>query len=139
MLKQWKKIIAVFVSITMLLTSISMETMAETISLEPEVPSEEAVASTTTESDNSEVTVIGELVEKREANIKHYRMSDGTNTAAVYPQEIHYEDENGSLVDIDNSFTSVRDGTDDVFANKKNEFLVKLVQEIIMTNWQSPF
>jgi len=51
-----------------------------------------------------EAEVLYEVESKREANVKHFRMSDGTIRAAIYPDVVHYE-KNGKLVDIDNSLT----------------------------------
>ena len=129
MLRMCKRLIAVFVSIAMLFTSISLESVAKTIPLESSVSSDAMVTPSTTESQNSEVVVMGELVEKREANIKHYRMSDGSITAAVYPQEVHYQDENGQFVDINNSLVDDTDGTDKVLATQENEFQVKFMKK----------
>lgn len=129
MLRMCKRLIAVFVSIAMLFTSISLESVAKTIPLESSVSSDAMVTPSTTESQNSEVVVMGELVEKREANIKHYRMSDGSITAAVYPQEVHYQDKNGQFVDINNSLVDDTDGTDKVLATQENEFQVKFMKK----------
>ena len=129
MLRMCKRLIAVFVSIAMLFTSISLESVAKTIPLESSVSSDAMVTPSTTESQNSEVVIMGELVEKRESNIKHYRMSDGSITAAVYPQEVHYQDKNGQFVDINNSLVDDTDGTDKVLATQENEFQVKFMKK----------
>ena len=129
MLKMCKRLTAVFVSIAMLFTSISLESVAKTIPLQSSVSSDEMVIPSTTESEDSDVVIMGELVEKREANIKHFRMSDGSITAAVYPQEVHYQDENGEFVDINNSLTDETDGTDKVLATQENEFQVKFMKK----------
>ena len=129
MLRMCKRLIAVFVSIAMLFTSISLESVAKTIPLQSSVSSDEMVIPSTTESEDSDVVIMGELVEKREANIKHYRMSDGSITAAVYPQEVHYQDENGQFVDINNSLVDDTDGTDKVLATQENEFQVKFMKK----------
>lgn len=129
MLRMCKRLIAVFVSIAMLFTSISLESVAKTIPLQSSVSSDEMVIPSTTESEDSDVVIMGELVEKREANIKHYRMSDGSITAAVYPQEVHYQDKNGQFVDINNSLVDDTDGTDKVLATQENEFQVKFMKK----------
>ena len=56
-------------------------------------------------------------------------MSDGCITAAVYPQEVHYQDENGQFVDINNSLVDDTDGTDKVLATQENEFQVKFMKK----------
>ena len=49
--------------------------------------------------------VVYEMESKREANAKHFRMSDGSNIAVSYQSDIHYEDEIGQYQEIDNRLT----------------------------------
>ncbi|MFE1630740.1 DNRLRE domain-containing protein [Brevibacillus reuszeri] len=46
-------------------------------------------------------TIIGELPHKRTSNSKHYLMSDGSYQAIIFSGDVHYEDENGNLQNID--------------------------------------
>ena len=108
---------------------VARATGEDTQNEENTVSSEDAVIDSSAETDEPDVTVIDELVEKREANIKHFRMSDGSIKAAVYPKDVHYKDENGDFVNIDNSFAEDNDGTDDVIANQENEFQVKFMKK----------
>ena len=50
-----------------------------------------------------------EVTELREESVKHFRLEDGSYLAAQYPVPVHYY-ENGELVDIDNSLSSVSGG-----------------------------
>lgn len=50
-------------------------------------------------------SVIGEVKELRTENTKHYRHEDGTYTAAVYPEPVHYMDSTGMWKDIDNTLS----------------------------------
>ena len=70
-----------------------------------------------------ESQIIGEVVEKRTLNEKHFLLKDGTMYLAMYPSNVHYE-ENGKLIDIDNSLqeTNEEGGT---LENKTNSFKVK--------------
>lgn len=67
--------------------------------------------------DNPEYTddeVIGEIVEVnslREENVKHFRLSDGSYEAVVYPYAVHRKDSNGEWQNIDNSLILQSDGT----------------------------
>ena len=71
----------------------------------------EGLDSDTTVSDNS-VSVneenntyspeIYEVTELREENVKHFRLADGSYVAAQYNYPVHYTDENGEFIDIDN-------------------------------------
>lgn len=45
--------------------------------------------------------VIGELPHKRTKNAKHYLLSDGSFQAVIFMHDVHYEDENGNLQNID--------------------------------------
>ena len=49
--------------------------------------------------------VIGEMVHLRESNVKHFRMSDGSRIAVMYESDVHFQDEDGYWVDIDNRLT----------------------------------
>ena len=68
-----------FISVTVLVTSIPVVTVAE----ETVYGRQETSAQNET---NVEVQVVSEIQEKREPNIKYFQMSDGTITAAVYPK-----------------------------------------------------
>lgn len=61
---------------------------------------------TNNSSDDKIVTpIVGEIKELRTENAKHYRHKDGTYTAAIYPEPIHYMDSTGSWQDVDNTLT----------------------------------
>lgn len=47
-------------------------------------------------------TEVFEVVEYREANVKHFYMGDGTYQALTYPEAVHRKDANGTWQDIDN-------------------------------------
>ena len=53
--------------------------------------------------------VIGEDESLRKENEKHFRMSDGSYIAAVYPEAVHYL-EDDEWKDIDNTLTLTEDG-----------------------------
>ena len=67
-------------------------------------------------SENTSVStgdIIGEYVEdisRREENVKHFALPDGTYTAIVYPTAVHRKDADGAWQDINNdlSFSSVK-------------------------------
>ena len=52
----------------------------------------------------SPLYIVGEDPEKREAHVKHFRLSDGTYLAAAYPYPVHYQ-EDGAWKPIDNRLT----------------------------------
>lgn len=51
---------------------------------------------------------VSEMTELRTADSRHFRNEDGTFTAYVYPEVIHFQDADGNWIDIDN--TLVRNG-----------------------------
>ena len=75
---------------------------------------EETIAEISTK---EETNIIGEEIEKRKLNEKHFFLEDGTMLLAIYPENIHYE-KNGKLEDIDNTLIEV----DGVYENKANSF-----------------
>lgn len=66
---------------------------------------------------NSKSKILKEVVEKREENVKHFLMSDGTYQAVMYKGPVHYS-KNGKWQDIDNSLTEKQD-TEDVNESKE--------------------
>ena len=50
----------------------------------------------------TETEIVNEIEERRETNVKHFRMSDGSVMAAVYPEAVH-KMEDGHFVEIDNT------------------------------------
>ena len=78
-----------------------------------------------------ELTVIGEDKSRREANVKHYIMNDGSMMAVSYSQDVHYE-ENGEWIDIDNTLSEedAKDSEDyDGYLNTANSFSVKFAKK----------
>lgn len=58
----------------------------------------------TTKTDEKLITpILGEVEEFRTENTKHYRHKDGTYTAAVYSEPVHYLNSSGEWQDIDNT------------------------------------
>ena len=79
----------------------------------------------------TEPTIVGELEDRREANVKQFLMSDGSISAAVYGDPVHYE-ENGEWAEIDNSLSqqAALDSEDvDGVSNQKNDFKVKFANK----------
>lgn len=78
-------------------------------------------------SSNEKTEIVGEILEKRTLNEKHFLQEDGNIIATIYPSDIHYE-KNGELVDIDNTF---EESTEDegLYKNKSNSFEVKFAKK----------
>ncbi len=93
--------------------------------------SEENSALTDLPGSDTEVYVLGEVIENRTETAKTFRMSDGSYVAADYGKPIHFEDENGIWQDYDNTlaFTdTVAFDTDDFagYITSDSDISVKL-------------
>jgi len=133
MSKTLRSILSVFIAVALVLTAIPFTAIAEAIDISDVKAEVETVDnsadSNVKEQSKTAPSILGELVDKRESNVKHFKMSDGTITAAVYPYDVHFENADGKFLDIDNSLSSENDGTDDVFSNKNNETFVKFMKK----------
>ncbi len=49
-------------------------------------------------------SILEEDITKRESNVKHFRLSDGSYVAVIYNESVHYE-KDGEWKDIDNTLT----------------------------------
>lgn len=80
-----------------------------------------------TSSSNKKVSAIAEqpfeVLSMRSQYEKHYDNGDGTYTAIIDTVPIHYNDENGEWVEIDNTLTQNYDGS---YTNAKNSMNVTL-------------
>lgn len=74
--------------------------------------------------------VVEEVKAKKEANVKHFRMSDGTFTAASYDAPVHYN-EDGEWKDIDNTLSETTDIEDNtaIYENADNTLKVKFAKK----------
>lgn len=72
------------------------------IEINNEEPQGEIVQEPDPNSENSEVYIIQEDTTKRGEFEKHYICSDGTYVVTTYAEAIHYKDDNGKWVDVDN-------------------------------------
>ncbi|MGM9642995.1 MAG: DNRLRE domain-containing protein, partial [Eubacteriales bacterium] len=81
-----------------------------------------------TESVTSENTArVGEVFEdvsRREENVKHFRLEDGTYMAAQYDTAVHTLDENGKWQDIDNTLSA--SGSEYTTSNSRIKFAKKI-------------
>ena len=70
----------------------------------------ETEADNTLEEETEEPKILHEIEENRGEFSKEYLLSDNSRTLVVYPQQIHYETEDGNLVEIDNSLIKTEEG-----------------------------
>lgn len=94
--------------VTLLLVFSCVPVQAFALEDEAEVtsPPESAAEEMTTEYvevvEDEVIGLLAEVVERREENVKHYRMNDGTYQAVVYGSAVHRKDADGAWQDIDN-------------------------------------
>ena len=113
------KILSVFLSILLVVQIAPLEIMANAYN-EATVNenTENALDVSTDEVDTTEskAEIIAEETSKREENVKHFRMSDGSYRAAQYDVPVHFM-QNGEWTDYDNTLTEV-DADDEENENK---------------------
>ena len=61
-----------------------------------------------------------EVIERREANVKHFRLEDGTYEAVTYGYPVHRKDANGEWQDIDNRLFSAAVSGKNVYSTADN-------------------
>ena len=66
---------------------------------------------------------IYEMVSLRQENVKHFRLADGSYVAAQYNYPVHYKDENGEFIDINNQLVSSE--SEFVTENSRVKFIKK--------------
>ena len=65
-----------------------------------------------------------EMVSLRQENVKHFRLADGSYVAAQYNYPVHYKDENGEFIDINNQLVS--SGSEFATENSRVKFIKKI-------------
>lgn len=100
-IKNMTRVISVMLSFVLAVQCVPMQVFAEG-------NNEQTSAQTAETADNAEKTtgeeakIIAEDESKREENVKHFIMSDGTMQAAQYDVPVHFQ-QNGEWVDYDNT------------------------------------
>ena len=76
-----------------------------------------------------EAYILGELTDKRDERTKYFAMSDGTIKACIYPQNVHYQTEDG-YEEIDNTLVEANEDGKTYYTNTENSFQVKVPETI---------
>ena len=110
-MKLTTRILSVFLSIVLLLEVVPMQAFAAEQPIdESGVQQEETLTDETpeenTKSEAEPAEFLSEDTDKREENVKHFRMSDGTMQAAQYAEPVHFL-KDGVWTDYDNTLTEV--------------------------------
>lgn len=101
----------------------------------PQVDQTVSTPSETEPLDLAEVEILSEDISKRGESQKHFKLSDGSFVAVQYSEPVHYSDEDGKWLDIDNSLIfdeadigSVEDF--DGYINTANSFKAKFADSV---------
>ena len=81
------------------------------------------------EASMAEVSIVEEIVEKRTQFSKEFLLSNGLCLAVVYPEAVHYEN-NNTWEEIDNTLKAVGTGENGVFTNTAGAWQVTFPQQI---------
>ncbi len=101
-MKSIKRIIAIMMTLLTLMSicSAAMPVFAQEIAFSDDDYINEIV-------ETEEAYILSEDLTKREENVKHFRMSDGSFVAAQYDSPIHYVNSEGEWVEYDNSLSEI--------------------------------
>ncbi len=122
MKKHLKILLAFILSVALVVTHIPIITAEDILGTVSENASEQEIVTQETK-ENENAYILGELKDKRSKDTKHFRMSDGSIKACIYPQNVHYL-KSGKYEDIDN--TLVLDEEAGVYKNKANSAKIAL-------------
>ncbi len=116
-MKKIMKVLSVMLAVIFCLQTVTpgINVFAENITSE-EIQAQSSTGSTVKDIDIAnpkETPIVGEITDLRDENTKHFRHKDGTFTAAVYSEPVHYETSDGEWKDIDNTLV--------LNNNKKND------------------
>lgn len=118
-MKKSKKLIAFVLTITMLLTMIPAQVFAaenENAEISPELSERKS-------------PIVAELTDERDRYMKIYLHADGTQTAFVSSEPLHYMQDDEWL-DIDNTLKNTVVDGQNILTNTENEYSVELPMEL---------
>ena len=128
--KGLRKAVSALLTLTMLLSIMQLDAFA--MDYDPSQPSvTDPLDYPLPEPDGEpEYQIIGEQEEKRDATTKYFVTEHGNGIAAVYNEPVHYQAEDGSWEEIDNTLT---EGTDsqagEVYENTASDIKIKLAKK----------
>jgi hypothetical protein len=115
------RLLSLTLIISMLVSIFPMEVFAS-VTDNPKVDDQMGVQSTPKK---PEAQIVGEIIEKRERDVKYFFKDDNSYEAAIYPFPVHYMN-NGKWEDIDNTLNGNKDDQgNDIYENMSNEYKVQ--------------
>ena len=79
-----------------------------------------------------DVLIVAEDISKRNKFEKHYYCSDGTYIVVTYPEAVHYLDESGKWIDINNSF--ILDDVTGLYKAENDDFTASFSHNVIKSD-----
>jgi len=118
-----EKIIASILMFVMIFNfgSVSLAEGLKLAKVKGENPEEQQLVDSITEEEKLEI--VGEQLDKRKLNEKHFILSNGSTLVAKYSENVHYE-KDGKMIDIDNSLKEAQLENETVYRNKSNSYEV---------------
>ncbi|MBE6885676.1 MAG: hypothetical protein E7486_01900, partial [Ruminococcaceae bacterium] len=105
----WQSVLAVLLSAAFFIVTLPIPAGAEEeiLSSIPEgtFSNEDIYGGTMPLAELTDEDIVGELAERREASVKHFQLTDGTVVAAVYDEPVHFQNEAGQWIDLDNTLS----------------------------------
>lgn len=115
------RLLSLTLIISMLVSTFPMEVFAS-VTDNPKIDAQMGVQSVPKK---PEAQIVGEIIEKRERDIKYFFKDDNSYEAAIYPFPVHYMN-NGKWEDIDNTLNGNKDDEgNDIYENTSNEYKVQ--------------
>lgn len=122
-MKRHLKILAVLLVTTLMINLFPVQSLATLITDSPVIDPPYV-----NDTVKPEGKIIGEVVEKRDKNIKQFKKDDSTFEADIFPFAVHYP-KDGKWQDIDNTLVDGQDEENNqVLENKDNEYKVKIAK-----------
>ena len=104
----WKRLLSLLLVVVLVVQIVPLQVLAEEIDTKDDFESINSVNNPELEEEVElkQSTIVGEVSEKREENVKHFFNSDGSYTAVQYSQAVHYKQPGSDeWKDIDNTLS----------------------------------
>lgn len=122
--KNSKKIICIILSITILSTCLPMSALAN------ELTNSLLNANLCVVENSLSAQILEEDETMRTQYTKYFLLSDGTYQATTYSTPIHYEDENGQWIDIDNTLDAQMSGEETIYLAENGNTILSFPESL---------
>ena len=119
----WLRVLSMILTLALLISCVPNQVYAMAGEALAELLEQEEVAETI-ETPNETKRGVYEVTERREANVKHFALEDGTYTAVMYGSVVHTQDAEGNWQDIDNRLSA--SGSEFSTSNARIKFAKKI-------------